>query len=485
MKLRSNILTCFSPTLNTLLFSDDIIYKNSIQDDYIHLSKFITKHLKTKSSKPIDDKDASCGIIYCRTRDSTEKVAIGLKKQGIESKAYHAALKDNERKQVQEDWMSGKFPVICATNSFGMGVDKKTVRFVIHWNVPQSIAAYYQESGRAGRDQKQAYCRLYYCQQDVKTINFLLHQDLNKNPDNPKTKQNIEEFGKLIQHCESISCRHKLFSNYFGDKDPDCYTRKQCDVCKDKKAAQKSLDQFNQLKMNGFSSKIEYDFDSSGLYGGGRSGNRENEQAYAENDNDSGADEREAKAGKHCTDLIQQEFQRRKKKLEAARAFEESQTRTLNVRVHGGVHSNKIQGLTSKLREQFLDYFVDRLKENVKKSIKKPTYEIKLRDYEDIAADIEYQCFTNNRVMALYKKSVTKERLAIEEYTKTNSLHPKVVSHVPKERHVRGGTSEDMQRQLNDFMRAHNIDDNYGNGSQNEATATKNAGMYTLYVDIE
>lgn len=121
----------------------DIIYKNTIRDDYIHLSAFITKRLKMKSStssKLIDDKDASCGIIYCRTRDSTEEVAFGLNKQGIPSKAYHAALKDNERKQVQEDWMSGKFPVICATNSFGMGVDKATVRFVIHWNVPQNIA---------------------------------------------------------------------------------------------------------------------------------------------------------------------------------------------------------------------------------------------------------------------------------------------------------------------------------------------------------
>lgn len=201
------------------------------------------------------------------------------------------------------------------------------------------------ESGRAGRDQKQSYCRLYYCRQDVKKINFLLNQDLNKNPDNPKIKRNIKEFGKLVDHCESISCRHKLFSKYFGDdKDPDCYTRKQCDVCKDKKAAQKSLDQFNQLEMNGFSSKIEYDCDSSGLYGGGRSGNRENEQVYTENDNDSGADERESKAGKQCTDLIQQELQRRRKKLEAARALEETQTRTFGVRIQNGVHSSKIQG---------------------------------------------------------------------------------------------------------------------------------------------
>lgn len=318
----------------------------------------------------------------------------------------------------------------------------------------------------------------------MKTINFLLNQDLSKNPDNPKTKQNIKEFKKLVDHCESVSCRHTLFSKYFGDdKDPDCYGRKQCDVCKDKKTVEKSLDQFNKLNMNSFSGKIDYDFNSSELsselYGGGRSGNRENEQACAENDDEFGADEREAKARRHCTNLIQQEFQRRKKKLEAVRALEESQTRTFGIRVQGGVHSNKIQGLTSILREKFLDYLLDRLKENVKKSIEKPAHEIKLCDYEDIAADIEYQCFTNNRVMALYKKSVTKERLAIEECTKKNSLYPKVVCHVPKKRIARGGTSEDMQKQLDDFMMAHNIDDNNSSGSQVGATPTKNAGMYT------
>lgn len=136
-------------------------------------------------------------------------------------------------------------------------------------------------------------------------------------------------------------------------------------------------------------------------------------------------------------------------------------------------------GLTSKIREQFLDFLVERLKENVNKSIEKPAHGMKLCDYEDIAADIEYQCFTNNRVMAIYKKSITKERLAIEECTKINSLYPKVVSHVPKKRNVRGGTSEDMQKQLNDFMKAHNIDDNNPSGSQTGANPTKNAGMYT------
>ena len=83
---------------------------------------------------------SGCGIIYARTRDGTEEVAYQMDKRGIPSKAYHAGLKDAERTQVQEDWMSGKVAVIVATISFGMGVDKGPVRFVVHWCAPQNVA---------------------------------------------------------------------------------------------------------------------------------------------------------------------------------------------------------------------------------------------------------------------------------------------------------------------------------------------------------
>lgn len=461
----------------------DIVYKNSIQDDFIHLSQFIANCLKKENEADSSTK-SSCGIVYCRTRDSVERVAIGLTKQKIVSKPYHAGLSANDRKQVQEDWMSGKFQVICATNSFGMGVDKATVRFVVHWDVPQNIAAYYQESGRAGRDGKQSYCRLYYDRQEVKSINFLLNQDANKKPDNLRAKLCIKEFDKLVQHCESVACRHLLFSQYFGDdKEPDCKRRRQCDVCKDKKKVEKNLEMFNRLIMNNFSSKMETNFDTSDLYEGGRNGNREMEISYAETDENSEGgfgSQREARAKKDTTNLIQKELERRKKTLEAAKKFETEQTRSFGIRVKNGIHSSKIPGLDTKKRESWLDFLVTKLKENVEKATEKPTQNFKVCDFEDIGVEIEYQCFTNSRALTLYNRSVIQERIKIEGFTKKQLLLPQIKEHSPRKRRALGGSVDEMQRQLGDFMNTHKLDSATTNQSEGQKSIATNLGKFTM-----
>lgn len=125
------------------------------------------------------------GIIYCRTRDECNFLAEDLKSDfdstcPIKISAFHAGFSTKERDQIQTDWQEEKIHVIIATLAFGMGIDKSNVRFVVHWNVPKSLTAYYQESGRAGRDGLESFCRLYFSVEDCRSIRFLMNKEFNE-----------------------------------------------------------------------------------------------------------------------------------------------------------------------------------------------------------------------------------------------------------------------------------------------------------------
>ncbi|XP_026180888.1 ATP-dependent DNA helicase Q5 isoform X2 [Mastacembelus armatus] len=181
----------------------DVIFSELLTQPYVHLHAFIKKALALSSGS----NGQGCGIVYCRTREGCETVAFQLTKLGILAKPYHAGLKAQDRTEVQNEWMQGKVLVIVATISFGMGVDKASVRFVAHWNISKSLASYYQESGRAGRDGLPSCCRIYYSPKDKSQINFLICQEVRRKQEKrgcakDTDKAAIKDFEAMVSFCE-------------------------------------------------------------------------------------------------------------------------------------------------------------------------------------------------------------------------------------------------------------------------------------------
>ncbi|XP_049548632.1 uncharacterized protein LOC125959752 isoform X1 [Anopheles darlingi] len=432
----------------------DVVFKNSIQDDYLHLKEYIESILgKQDEVKP---SKRACGIIYCRTRETTERVAMSLTKLGLRTVPYHAGLKQSERETVQEDWMEGKYVAIAATISFGMGVDKGSVRFVVHWDNPQNVAAYYQESGRAGRDGKKSYCRIYHCRDQCKSIDFLLKQDLQKSKDTGKeaaAKQAIKNFEKMIEFCETVRCRHRLFSDFFGDDPPEC--RNMCDVCASPKKVEKALEMFQQFAFTGkLKTMTSYDDDPSDLYGGGRKGY---EIDYYDGGSSSNYSEgREKRKQVESALLIQKQFALRR----AAAAKDMSMQRTGSIgRIKYAMQTPvKVSGLTISTREKNVTTLADMLKKNVEicKGIDEPDYPLVYKDFEDIAVEMEYEAFTKNTVKSLYHRAIVMQVKALKNVIAEEALFPQLKQHVPKHRAALGGDyrtiEEDLKKKYGDSI---------------------------------
>ncbi|KAE8153410.1 hypothetical protein BDV25DRAFT_149414 [Aspergillus avenaceus] len=172
-----------------------------------------------------------CGIVYCLSRDTCQKVAQSLRdSHRIKAEHYHAGMKPDERAEVQQRWQAGRVHVIVATIAFGMGIDKPDVRFVIHHSLPKSLEGYYQETGRAGRDGKRSGCYLYYCYRDTMTINRMIDGGDGSKQQKNRQRQMLRN---VVQYCENkADCRRVQILAYFNEyfRREDCNA--SCDNCK-------------------------------------------------------------------------------------------------------------------------------------------------------------------------------------------------------------------------------------------------------------
>ncbi|XP_051015013.1 ATP-dependent DNA helicase Q5 [Acomys russatus] len=399
---------CFRPNLFY-----DVQFKELIPDLYGNLRDFCLKALGQKADKGV----SGCGIVYCRTREACEQLAIELSSRGVAAKAYHAGLKASDRTQVQNEWMEEKVPVIVATISFGMGVDKANVRFVAHWNIAKSMAGYYQESGRAGRDGKPSWCRLYYSRNDRDQVSFLIRKEIaklqEKRGSKASDKATLLAFDALVTFCEELGCRHAAIAKYFGDAPPAC--AKACDHCQSPAALRTKLDALEcssrwSKTCIGPSQGNGYDPE---LYEGGRRGYG-GFSRYDEGSGGSGDESRDEARKREWNLLYQKQMSLRKGKEPKKEDFtppdEDCPLREAS--------SRKIPKLTVKAREHCLRLLEDALNSNHQAAGSTHGADLQAK-----AVELEHETFRNAKMVNLYKASVLKKVAEIHKASKDGQLY--------------------------------------------------------------
>ncbi|KAF7489766.1 ATP-dependent DNA helicase Q5 [Sarcoptes scabiei] len=435
----------------------DVIFKNSLKNPHDDLKEFIINEIGSKDlkcsfqkmkrgdiferaeklSQSSDPNPDDVGIVFCRTREECEEVATILSRSGIKANAYHAGLSASKRKDCQEKWMRGIIKCIIATISFGMGVDKAQVRFVVHWNLPQSLTNYYQESGRGGRDGKLTKCRLYYSIEDRNAIAYLIRQDIENKKLKQKSKQQatssvdqydheitMKNFEKMIQYCEnSHKCRHSIMlAEFVGDEtivNKGCST--SCDVCLTPKLVKKRVAEFESMTKK---SRFKQNACDDG------------ERYFLPKDEDSYHSSNESRSNQNVEksstlDLVRNEFQKRNSKSNNFAKSFKSASSMLNDH-HLSIGN---QSVRKDIDDETRSMFRDKIRAEIDihlKQIGSSDLQTSAELVDEIVVNEEQRIYREKSNRMLYRAAVANFLKQLRDSSKTKQMHQTIKNYIEK-----------------------------------------------------